>query len=371
MGMDTLQDKLDQPDSPSPPRKKKPYVQQLEELSDDPQYAIGQPQDNRSTLQEAISKAEAAYQKKSDVNEWAEVGQMLGKAAAQYAAAQAGMKSERNLGNIDPGQSIDYGARTDRAFRQYQQAVNNSKDLNAADKQQFQEGEQAKKESFNRKQEPLKLGAQAEREASQQASSERNTNARITEQNQKEDRTRQQHQTDMNVKDIQGDEKDLEKAAQNGQTLIANEEVLDDLSSKDASKLQSKYGAAAGAAGIDMAQVKANAEDPNKYPETDKSILGFSYKGKDPDRYKKSLRAEVQKIQDRLAEVRAQKKQLLGGGQRPSAPGTAPTAPQNSGAGASNKTVTQAQINAYATQYKMAPDAARKYLENQGYTFQP
>lgn len=301
---------------------KKTYVNRLEDISNDPEYAIGKPTDTRSILQAAIDKATEAYDKQANTNDWAEVGQMLGKAAAQYAAAQSGMSRQRgsrgnNMAGLDTGPSIDYGAKTDRAFRKYQQTITNARDLNAADKSQFQESEAAKKQSFERKQEPLKLGAQTEREDARNAASDTRSIRAEQERADRERRAREQHQTDLTLKDTQLDEKDVEKALQNGNTLLANEEVLDDLSSKDASKLQSKYGAAAGAAGIDLAQVKQNAE---AMPETDKSILGISYKGKDPDRYKKALRAEVQKIQQKLEEVRAGKKKLLGGGGQSPAP---------------------------------------------------
>lgn len=359
-----LQDKLNSKNSGAPAvPKKKSYVEQMQDLAGDSTYAIGQPTDNRATLQEAIDKATEAYDGQANTNDWAEVGQMLGKAAAQYAAAQSGMAKGgthgSNMGGLDTGPSIDYGARTDRAFRKYQQTIKNAQDLNAADKTQFQESEAAKKQSFERRQEPLKLGAQSEREDARTAASERTNQARIQEQQGREDRTRQQHNTDQQVRDTQLDEREIQKQLQNGQTLLANEEVLDDLSSKDASKLQAKYGAAAGAAGIDMAQVKQNAE---AMKEIDKSILGFSYKGKDPDRYKKALRTEIQKIQQNLEQVRSQKKQLLGGGQR------SPEAPSSS---KSAQTINDAQLQAYATQYKMTVDAARDYLQKQGFQYVP
>lgn len=342
------------------------YVEQMQDLSAQPEYAIGQPQDNRASLKEAIDRASSLYDKESSTNDWAEVGQMLGKAAAQYAGAQAGMGHEgkygRNMGGLDTGPSIDYGARTDRAFRKYQQTIRNAQDLNAVDKTQFSEGEAAKKQSFERAQEPLKLGAQAEREDARTRASDARTQAAEAARLEKEKRDREQHNTDLNIKDTQGDEKATADKLKNAQTLLSNEEVLDDLGSKDASKLQSKYGAVAGMAGIDLAQVKAEAEAA---PEVDKSILGFAYKGKDPDAYKKALKGHIDAIRRDLDEIRSRKKGLLGGSK--------PAGPDQSvmpGGEPTQKTVNDAQLQAYAKQYKMTPEAARQYLESQGFTYQ-
>ncbi len=355
-------------DTPPVP-KKKSYVQQWQDISANPQYAIGKPEDTRSTLQQAISRASDLYNKEAGTNDWAEVGQLLGKAAAQYAGAQSGManagKYGRNMGALDTGPSIDYGARSDRSFRKYQQTVRNAQDLNAANKDQFNENEQAKRLSFERQAEPLKAGAQFEREASREGSRERIADAQESRKLSKEDRDRQQHVNDLDLKDVQGEEKTIADRLKNAETLKGNDEVIDDLSNKDASKLSAKYGAVAGMAGIDLAQVKQEAEAA---PQVDKSILGFSYKGKDPDAYKKALQTHIDSIKNDLDAIRAKKQQLIHGSSQPSSS----QPPQQSPApAAEQKTITSAQLQQYANQYKMTPEAARQYLESHGYKLQP
>lgn len=92
-------------------------IQELKALSENGKYGMQSPE-TQKTLYDALAEAKKKYEERANVNEWAEVAQMLGRAVATWGAAKAGAFDDKHQ-SLDFGPGIDYNARTDRAAREY------------------------------------------------------------------------------------------------------------------------------------------------------------------------------------------------------------------------------------------------------------
>lgn len=302
------------------------YMDQLAQLN--AQYAPTAAPQSKQALSDAIEKANQLYKDQANKNEWLEVAQLLGRAGAQFAGAQAGMSNGghygRNMAGLDSGPGIDYGARTERAAKDREHAVRSAQDMSEAERKDIEDENKQKALKFTGAREANEKGLQAalrEEEIRRQESGDEKRLGRSLKA--EDDRSSREIQR-QNLRDLEISEKDTRGKLAAAMTLAGSQDIADDLSSRDASKLQAKYGDMAGKAGIDLNAVSKEAE---QIPETDKSFLGIGYKGKDPEAGHKALMAHVQKIKDELAQIRARKQNILSGNSS-SPEASATTAPE-------------------------------------------
>lgn len=346
---------------PMDPDASKHYLGQLKSLSDQAASNAATPPETRKSLADAMSRAEELYKGQASKNEWLELAQIIARAGTQLAAAQSGMAHGsgrgRDMSGIDQGPTIDYGERTNRSFREYQQGLGNLEKLSDAQRREYEDSKKLADEDYARKarfaekglnsaEEERRLSLQDKREDDRQSRAERH-------QTTSEDRQMRA----LQAKDLEQQEKEVRQSLSAALALTANKDLEEDLSSRDAGKLQQKYGDLAGKAGIDLNAVAAEAE---KAPEVDKSILGFKYKGSDPQATHKALMSHVENIKKSLAEIRARKEALLAGSSNKSAPSAASSPPPP-------KQISADQLAEYSRVHSMEPEAARKYLESQGF----
>lgn len=299
------------------------YLQQLDELSKDQETARGVPDDTRQTLQDAVNQARQAYQDKVTQNEWQQVAQTLGNAVAQFGAAQSGMKSGRDMSNLNFGPGIDYNARSDRAFREYQTDLGNAANADAMNRQQFADTAASKKEQYGRREDYLKEALRTAREREQEggrlarAQSSENTQyrrdvARDAQKEGREDRRQVDAQRKMELQDLNKQELDLAGKLQAARSLANTMQSDDDLSNKSKEKLQSQYGAVAAKAGIDADQLAQIGEQSK-----DKGVLGTGILRRE-DKAKKSQLVNdqvVAPIKNMLDAIKQRKQQLISGQQ--------------------------------------------------------
>jgi hypothetical protein len=85
----------------------------------------GAPESLREMLRRGQEKAEELYQKRADRSDWMELAQILTRAGAQFAGAQQGMRTGRDMSGLQFGPGVDFEGRRERAFREYQQQLSN------------------------------------------------------------------------------------------------------------------------------------------------------------------------------------------------------------------------------------------------------
>jgi hypothetical protein len=122
----------------------------MNELSNSQQFQEEAPVSARKSLAEAMDKANKAYQERASKNEWAEVAQLVGRSLAQFGAAQEGMRTGTNMAGLNFGPGIDYGARTDRAARDYQQELKNISQLEDLSTRERKELQDAARQKYSR-----------------------------------------------------------------------------------------------------------------------------------------------------------------------------------------------------------------------------
>lgn len=282
------------------------YVQGLKKLSDKAQQSPLVPPETKQSLQDAMNSAKELYQQQANRNDWLEVAQTLGRAVAQFGAAQSGMRSGRDMSGLNFGPGINYEGRNQRALAEYRQGVDNAKDLAGADKEKYREEATAQERGFNREEDYFKSGLGAARESEHDKSS----NARQN----KADKRQAQRESDVDRKleiaDLNKQESSLQKQLRAAQSL-AVDLTNEDLSGKSEQKMQEKLGARAGEAGVSMQELRDIAEASK-----DKGILGTGIlRGEDKTKKSELLQQKVvDPIKNMLDAIAARKKELISGG---------------------------------------------------------
>lgn len=347
-------------------RSSQEYLDEYKALVEDPQFQRTAPPDTQKTLREAIDRAERLYQEKTDRNDWLEVAQILSRAGAQFAAAQSGMSSDRNMAGLQFGPGVDYGARNERAFREYSTQLRTAGDGADRSRQGFLDTDAARKENFGQKTGYLKEAidtakareADTERyrraEAAERERAGRDS-ARQTQQDQREDAREAARLRDLNLRDLASEEKDLEAQLKARQTLVNQMLQEGDLSSKSVNKLQEKYGALAAQAGVDLAQLREQLEREGSKP----GVLWGT--NPDPEKQQQILSGKIQEVRSLLDAVKTRKSQLLQPGGAPQGDTPAPKGP---------KEPTTEQVQKYVQLYpqvteEQARDILRKRLNGQ------
>lgn len=269
-------------------KNSKYYLNQYEQLANDPKYAAQLPPDTRSSLKQAIADAKSMYDQKTSMNDWMEVAQTLSRAMAQYGAAAQGLRDSgkygQNMSNVQFGPGIDYEGRNRRALEEYNMGVRGAKDLGDADRQAFLDEQSGRNKEYGEKAGMLKEGITATTQAERIAEQERAANLRYgasdrradARQKQADDR-QSEHERALQYRDLDAQEKSLSKQLQAGQSLANNLQSEDSLSSKDAEKLKVKYGSLAANAGVDL---PSSLNDYQKSaPKRQRQFMGMSVPG--------------------------------------------------------------------------------------------
>lgn len=251
------------PHTPLDSKAAQSYLTDLGQLSE--KYSPGAPPETQKSLADAMARAQRLYEEKANRNEWLEVAQLLGRAGAQFAAAQSGSahggQYGHNMSNLDFGQGIDYGARTDRAARDRAQSVSEASALANAERQSYDDSEGGRKHKFEAQKDYLHQGlssALREEEIARRelADSDRAARALTGEdlRDQRAVRAARLHELDQEEKSVSGED-EARKAIAN-QFLSAG-----DMDSKTLRKLQASQPQLAAKAGIDLNQVATKMEE--------------------------------------------------------------------------------------------------------------
>lgn len=274
------------------------YLEGYRELARDPEYVKSAPLPTRNALQQAIDKAEANYEKRTTRNDWLEVAQMLGRAVAQYGAARQGVNTGRNMSGLEFMPGIDYNARNDRTFRDYQAQLRNAQTLDDAERRA--RAEDRENELFNLRD---KKETRLETERTKKAD-EREARA---------DKREEIANRRIELQELNNEEKSLAGQLKARQALVNQIQQEDDLTSSSAKKLQEKYGMLAAQGDMDLATLQselAAATKPGR-------IWGTN---PDPEKQATILQSKVEELRNLLDAVRARKKQIVGGGSAPAGP---------------------------------------------------
>lgn len=296
--------------------KSQAYLDQLMDLSNDPEYSAQVPEDTRATLQQAVESARQAKEAKITKNEWLEVAQTLGRAIAQFGAAQKGMSSGRDMSGLNFGPTIDYGARSDRAERAFEGEERGLRLSDALSRQATQDENLARASEYKRRADALELGAKYAQGQEDDDRRFRRTESIEQARSDREDRREAQRGSNELIKENRRELKELQSEVTPGLTW-ANQVIQEpDVSPKQLKKLQEKYGALAGAAKVDMASTLDTFEKtaPRKEPG---AIAGFFGMKGDIDKaqaYKNLLDASgLSKKLERIEQLKEENRRLAGG----------------------------------------------------------
>ncbi len=286
------------------------YLTDLGALSE--KYAPSAPPETQKSLADAVSKANELYKAQANKNEWLEVAQILGRAGAQYAAAQAGMANGgqygRNMAALDPGAGIDYNARTERAARDRAQSVNEAKDLATTERQNYEDAQKSGAHKYEASKDYLHQGLGAALKEEADRTSEKNANERAARAVTGEDlrdaraiRAAKLHELDIEQK-AAGEEDAARKAIAN-QFLTAG-----DMSGKSLKKLQETQPQLAAKAGVDLQAVANQMEQQ----ETVRPKWMGGKSGEEETAGKRSiLDAILGESSKKLADIKARREALL------------------------------------------------------------
>lgn len=301
------------------------YLEKMEAVANDPAYAATVPGDTQSGLKQALDDAKAAYEKKTSQNEWLDVAQTLGRAVAQFGAAQAGQRSGHDMSNLNMGQPIDYNARSDRAFKEYQQDIGGAKDLAQNSRLAANDEQARRKYELQRQQDYLEKGLGASTNEERFGTSERNADKRITAQQAAEAARMEQQDKraaerealsmkHMDINDLNKQEMDLKGRLEAARALANSATNDEDLNKKSRDDMAKRYGPLAAKAGVDPDTLSSIGEQSK-----DKGFLGTGmFRGEDKAKKAELINNQVvAPIKNMLDAIQARKQNLLRGGQQP------------------------------------------------------
>jgi len=301
---------MDKPQKKLSQKSAKEILDDLETLSSNEEL-IGPQTPERQTLQQAMARAKQMYQDRATANEWGEVAQTVGQALARAAAAREGLKTNRDMSNLNMGPGFDFQNRGNRLFKEYQQEVQDAQELDKLDRAGTEEQQGFNQKRYGRQENSLETALRLARDKEE----EQNRLAR--ERLGKDGDTARESKQDarLQLQDLRQQEQDLKKQLLARQQLANELTREEDLTPKAAKKLQEKYGSLAAQGDLDLAGLQSELTSTDKPGR----LWGTN---PDPEARRTTLGSKVQEIKQMLDEVRARKEQLLGAS---AAPAVAPT----------------------------------------------
>lgn len=330
------------------------YLAEMRAWAESPENKKTTPPDVQTTLKEALDRAQDLHSQNATRNEWLEVAQKLGDAVTRYGAARAGLASGVDMSKIDTGANVDYGARTDRSFRQFESSAKRAGDVADRTRQSWADTEAARKENYDNKEQFLKQGLHYSSQKEESDLRYKNDAAREA-RGEKSAQAREDNALrGLTAKDLDSQEKDLNNQLVARQALV-NQIEQEDLKGSDKDKLESKYGKLAGDARINLSALNAELAAATKKGD-------FWGTNPDEEKQKSILAGKVNEIKDLLSGIRAQKKALLSGRQVSSSGVQSSSAPPSPVSG--SVVMIQGPSGDVAS---MTREAAQKYLSKPGY----
>lgn len=311
----------------------------------------------------ARADAYRMYKEKADRNQLLGTVERAINAIAQFASAQAGFGTRQAGGNL-PLSTADYAGQTEQAFREYQTDLGLLSDEQKAAERAKERGETAKEKEIARRQKTILERIETERNALKEAGAEKRAliaeGGREASLNAREARAIKRE----NEAIAKGDARELTKnISVLDSQLAALNSVISPVKKTDTIQGLNRY---ASAAGVDVATINNEIDAASGFSRAEGDILpGYTSK---KESTKEFATAEIAKIQDRKKQLQDRLSQLTGGKVTTPAVTTPAEAPAGQSAASSGKVASREQVDAYASQYKMTPDAAAKYLQSQGYT---
>ncbi len=328
------------PDDPMDRRKSEQILREMTALSNNKELMRGSPPDTRQSLDEALEKARELYQQQATKNEWLELAQILSRAVVQFGAASVGGE-KTDMTNINAGvPTVDYNARTSRAFGEYQDTLKQAYNRDDRDRQQWKDHSDERKEEYGKQWDVLEKKLQTARD-------------------EENDRERKRTGTDQDKKlelaELNRQESEVLKQLKSRQSLINMFKSEPDLSPKSQKRLEEKYSAVAANAGIDIGELRAEVEATDK----DRTLSSIRGKAEDPEARANIYKSKTQELNTLLGQIRNRKKELGVINLPEETKQTTPPA---------GKPLTQAELSAYSKQYNMSEQAALQHLQSQGYS---
>jgi hypothetical protein len=269
------------------PESSAAILEQMRQLSENPEFQRGAPPETRKSLDEAMAEAKRIYDEKATRNEWLEVAQLLGRAVFQFgASATGGTTDMSNIAGSVP--VIDYEKRTSRAFGEYQDGIKQA--YNKADdaRTQWKDHSDERGEEYGKRWDYLGKALQT---ANQKEDDERRARAG-SDQDKK-----------LELAELNRQESELMKQLKSRQSLINMFKQEPDLSPKSQKKLEEKYSGIAANAGIDIGELRAEVEGTD----TEGRLWG---KNPDPAKRAEIYKSKTDELNTLLGQIRNRKKQL-------------------------------------------------------------
>lgn len=298
------------PDQTSGLADRMDFLKKYEALVNDPQYIETTPPDQRQDLQAKIDAAKSSFQDEKNKNEWLEVAQQVGRAGVAFAAANAG-KDKRDMSNLDFGKGIDYQGRTQSAFDQYKAEVTGQQDMADRGRRDALDQNTVRGSNFKKQEGYLKEGLDAVKDQERYSQmidmeTKRSTreDAREKERAAREEKRGTDQDKKLELAELNQQEKDLQKQLKASETLKNQLEQEGDLSGKSVKKLEEKYGAIAGQADVDLAQIKGRVDTEARKPGR------FYGTNPDPVKARTILSEKSAEVRNLLEGIKARKKEL-------------------------------------------------------------
>jgi len=314
----------------------------------------------RTDLVQLRAEAYKAYKEKANRNEWMDLAEKAINAIGQFASAKAAYGTQFTGGL--PLSRTDYGARTDQAFREYQAELGIIGEQAKAEERGAERLETAKDKEIARRQRTILERLEDERLQKKLAAGEKEARIRYGAVEDRSTSSRNREILKLELGDIDAGIKAKEAEAK---TLANALKLGQEVGTGKESQFEKQLADFASAKGTTADVWKDRADKESGTFTSDKTYLKetiLPQQVKDVEQSLNRLRQDI----DLLRKQKQQKVQSYIGGEPAAAPAAVP--PTGQAAPSSGKVVSKAQLDAYAAQYKMTPDAAAEYLKSQGYT---
>lgn len=297
-------------------------IQELEKAYDE-LLSKGLDETSAKSLDEAVSAARQAYEARATRNEWGQVAEMVGRAIAQYGAAREGLKSGKDMSQLQMGPGVDWESRQDRIMRDY--------------KLQLDEAQG----KFERAQ-----GGRKERSGLEKEAALEPIKYKLRQEEEERDRRYKSMQDDKSLRQLQA--RDIDSKVDTLESrLTAATQLYNNYSKDEQFEPNSKQAALnsklAGQAGISVEDVRATK--PGRLWGTNE----------DPAGTKQNMMQYISDLKQKLSNLEQQKQSLLQGQAKPSEPVQKSVPKQDP------------QILKYAEDNKLDYNKAREILINRGY----